>query len=485
MDSILDRLTMYRVVLYSLAIMIGVAMVFGSIGWLPYSSLAILGSTVFLVVMCWATNGLFEAVFSAPSNPESSLITALILALIFTPAVTAGDYVGLGFVAMVAIASKYILAIGKKHIFNPAAMAAVVAAFWFGNSASWWAGTTSMAVVVGILGWMVVIKVRREKTVLAFMLTVILLGIGTLYKSWSQILMHSSFLFFSTIMLTEPLTMPTMSVYQIIFGVLVGTMYVPQFHIGGLYFTPELALVCGNLFAYIVSPKQKLVLKLAKKIEYSPTMFDYIFEVNSKIKYLPGQYMEWTLAHEKSDSRGIRRYFTLASSPTESDIRVGVKFFENGSSFKKAMQKLDEEKLIVATQLAGDFVLPEDSQKKLVFVAGGIGITPFRSMLKFLVDKKQQRDIVLLYSNKTESEVAYKDVFDDAEKVVGLRSIYHTTTSQGRINSQSIENDIPDYKKRMFYISGPHQFVEAVHKILKELGLSNKQIKTDYFPGLA
>src|SRR5260370_1410080 len=120
--------------------------------------------------------------------------------------------------------------------------------------------------------------------------------------------------------------------------------------------------------------------------------------------------MEFTLAHPHSDSRGNRRYFTLASSPTENLVHLGIRFYDQGSSFKQAMFQMNGKTQFVAAQIAGDFTLPTDPSQKLVFIAGGIGITPFRSMLKYLLDTHQRRDIVMFYANRRVDEIVYKDV---------------------------------------------------------------------------
>jgi len=125
------------------------------------------------------------------------------------------------------------------------------------------------------------------------------------------------------------------------------------------------------------------------------------------------------------DSRGNRRYFTIASSPTEKELRLGVKFYPNGSSFKKALASMNEADTIIASQLSGDFIMPSNKKKKLVFIAGGIGITPFRSMIKYLIDTKQKRDIVLIYSNRTKTDVIYKNIFDSAANIFQSKNNLH------------------------------------------------------------
>ena len=135
--------------------------------------------------------------------------------------------------------------------------------------------------------------------------------------------------------------------------------------------------------------------------------------------------MEWTLEHDRPDSRGKRRYFTLASSPTEPSLRIGVKFAERGSTFKQALTAHAwQGEPIVAAQVAGDFTLPPDPRPKLAFIAGGIGITPFRSMVKYLTDRHEKRDIVLLYANRRAEEILYRHVFAAAQRAFRFRPVY-------------------------------------------------------------
>jgi ferredoxin-NADP reductase len=222
-------------------------------------------------------------------------------------------------------------------------------------------------------------------------------------------------------------------------------------------------------------------------------MLDFLIPQKKKLAFLPGQYMEWTLPHKNPDSRGNRRYFTIASSPTEDVLRLGVKFYPNGSSYKKAMATLDTQTPIVGAQLSGEFTLPKDINQKLVFIAGGIGITPFRSMMKYLIDVKQVRPIVLFYVNKRLEEIVYLDVFNQARDQLGIKTVYTLTDPAaipadwqgkvGRIDAAMIMQDVPDFKERIFYLSGPHAMVTAYEATLKSMGVPQKQIKIDFFPG--
>jgi ferredoxin-NADP reductase len=294
-------------------------------------------------------------------------------------------------------------------------------------------------------------------------------------------------------MLTEPLTSPPTKTLRILYGVLTGFLFAPFVHIGSIYFTPELALVFGNIFVYFVSPKEKLILKLKELKEVGKDTFDFIFAPDRKFSFVPGQYMEWTLGHKNTDNRGNRRYFTLASSPTEKDIRMGVRFYPESSSFKNELKALKPGDTIVAGSRAGDFTLPKNKSKKLVFVAGGIGITPFRSMIKYLVDYNEKRDIVLFYSNKKIEDVAYTEVFDGAYEKLGIRTVYTLTDKTvapvlwrgelGHIDANMIRRNVPGFLDRTYYISGPNTMVKTFKNTLVKMGIEKSQIITDFFPG--
>lgn len=492
---------MYRLVLYVLIGLIALATVFSYFHLLAFSPLSLLLSTGFLVVICWATNSLLASIFAVPTNVESTCITALILAMIIDPAKSPNDLPFLGWAAVLAISSKYILALHRKHFFNPAAIAVVITAFALGESASWWVGTASMLPVVLPGGVLLVRKLRQGKMVLLFVMasltTVCIVSLVqgfSVPKELQQLLVESPLFFFATIMLTEPLTAPPTKKLKGIYGIMVGVLFIPQVHLGPIYSTPELALVVGNLYSYMVSPKQKVTLKLKRKRKIAFNIADFVFQPSQRLVFKPGQYMEFTLAHPKPDSRGNRRYFTLASSPTERDLHLGVRFYANSSTFKQFLYRLDGRTTMIAGQLAGDFTLPDDSEQKLVFIAGGIGITPFRSMLKYLLDMRQPRDIILLYVNKTANEIAYQDILSEAQRLPGIRVFYALTDTQaiprnwrgfaGRIHEGMILNTIPDYQDRTYYISGPPDMVRAYEHILKNMGVKLDQIKKDFFPGL-
>ena len=495
-DDFLNSITMYRLVLYVLTCYLVVALVLSFFNLLPFSSIDLLISSGILIVVCGITNKFFAKIFKASSNVESIFITAFILSLIITPARNFNEAIFLSLVAVLSQGSKYIFAINRKHIFNPAALAIFTSFMIFKFGASWWVGNIYLFPFVFLGGLLILKKIRRFRMSTIFILTSILIPIGIYYflkltnqpvdpfflNDFFKYLPESPIFFFAFIMLTEPQTSPNKGNFQLIYAVLVAALfYIWGFLPVTIYYPLELSILFGNIFSYLVSPKEKLVLGLKEKTKIAQDIYEFAF--SGELKFLPGQYLEWTLGQKKPDSRGNRRYFTIASSPTEQQLKIGVKSYPNGSSFKKALLGLQEGDQIVASQLSGEFILPQDSTRKLVFLAGGIGITPFRSIIKFLLDTNQKRDIILLYSNKIESDIVYKDIFDEASKKLGTKVVYVNTDTAGYIDEKMIKQEVPDFKERIFYISGPHSMVDAFEKTLKKMGV--KKIKVDFFPGYA
>ncbi len=487
---------MYRLVLYYLIVILLAAFGLSFFGFFVFGPWALVISTLVILVVCWLTNFIFAWAFRVPTNAESVYITALILVCIVSPTASFSLMI---WASVLAMASKYILAIKKKHLFNPAAIAVVLTAYIFNQSANWWVGTLSLTPIVILGGLLLTRKLIRFDLVLSFLivaiLTIVTPYLGNFTDSLniiSTVFFHTSFFFFAFVMLTEPLTSPPTRYLRIVYGVIVGLLFSPAVHLGSVYSTPELALIIGNLFVYLVSPKQRLVLTLKKKIQSAKDIVDFIFIPDQKLQFTAGQYMEWTIDPKGADSRGNRRYLTIASSPTEEVIAIGVRFPETPSTFKQRLLELKPGDKIIASQLAGDFTLPKynsnGENKKIVLVAGGIGITPYYSMIKNTIDRNEKRDIVLLYSNKLSTDAIYQFLWDEAKEKIGLKNIQAVTDKAdpkytGRITPELIKQEIPDFMHRYFYLSGPHALVIGFEETLKSLGVKRSHIKTDFFPG--
>lgn len=477
--------------LFFLSIIVGVAILLSALGLLPYNPQDILAQTIFLLAICWGTNALLARIVNTKPNSESSLITGLILTAIVGPVSLPGGLIALAAIAVAAMGSKYLFVINESHVFNPAAFGVIVGALFLGSPASWWIGSKAMAPFILAGGLVIAQKMRRFHLVISFLalyLGLFFLGnvfmegdsLGQTLVIIKNLLVVSPLLFFTFVMLPEPLTAPQTPYQRTLFGAFVGfALFSLQRFASQIPFSLELSLLAGNALGRIINPNFRQSFVLQKKERLAPSITGFWFGPSRPFDFTPGQFLEYTIVHPRPDARGVRRYFTVASSPTEGSILLATKFAKLGSTFKQALREMREGNKIIASKVAGDFVLPVNTSVKLAFIAGGIGITPFRSMVQYLLDTKQSRDIVLLYGAKSEEELVFNDIFSKAHKQFGMKTVY----TLERIDEAFIRKEVKDFKERAFYVSGPEPMVEGIEKILAGMRLAAKKIKRDYFPG--
>lgn len=270
------------------------------------------------------------------------------------------------------------------------------------------------------------------------------------------------------------------------------------YRFGPIYATPEMTLLIVNLYAWVVNPKMRVMLSVVTRKELVPSIWEVVLVLNEKSKnpnkhrFLAGQYAEWMVPHNKPDSRGTRRFITIASSPTEQELRIVLKLPDHPSSWKRALVKSEPPPMVMMAGLSGEFVLPQDEQTPVAFLAGGIGITPLLSMIKHMMDTKQNRDVVLVYACSSGSEFISEKMFQEAKRF-GVRTEYVITREEGappgwkgntgRVTPSMLTHLIPDFTKRTWYLSGPSAMVDGYENHLEEMGISRGSIKKDYFPG--
>ena len=211
------------------------------------------------------------------------------------------------------------------------------------------------------------------------------------------------------------------------------------------------------------------------------------FKPERKMQYTAGQFTELYLQHDNADNRGVRRWFTISSSPTDDMLSITTKFFgDQASTFKKTLFSLQPGTPLKLADAMGDFVLPKDPSIPLVFVAGGIGVTPMHSMIKWLHDTKEKRDIHLIYAVNQIEDIAFEPLFRE----YGLKftpvvkeppANYEGET--GRLDADRILSLIGNNDKALIYLSGPEPMIEALEKGLKGKGVDKKRLVTDFFPG--
>lgn len=267
-------------------------------------------------------------------------------------------------------------------------------------------------------------------------------------------------------------------------------------------------------------------LPIASKKYETADVISVCFETKAAaVNFQAGQFVRLTLPGVANDARGSSRFFSLASSPTEKNfIMIATKISE--SPFKQQLAKLAVGEVVNISGPFGKFVLTNTASKQHVFLSGGIGITPFRSMLKYATDKKLPHKIVLLYSNQTPEDVVFKE---DLEKIAAenpnitiVNTITRPETSNnatlrqglrlssvrlssppkpaerpqgkqlhnnnliweaGRIDKAMISKFARDIPNSIFYICGPPSMVETLATMVKDMGISDEHLKLERFTG--
>ena len=482
-DNVLNRYTMYRVLLYGLAVLLVIAAVLGLSGAVSVSVGPLVITTTVLLASCYAANKAFSYALRIPANTESWLISALILACILPPADSVSKVLYAALAGILAMASKFILTYRGSNIVNPAAFGAFVVSITGVLPAIWWIATPWLTPFTILLALVVLRKQRRFQLFFTFAIAAVAMLIltGTVLQGLSlvSVLREATLswpiIFFGSVMLTEPATLPPTRYYRLILAVIVGLLFTSQLHAGRLATTPQAVLLVGNILTVLAVPAYGALLKLREVRRLSPEIYEVSFERPLGFHFTAGQYAELTIPHIHADSRGNRRTFSLASSPTSKEIQFTFRVAEKGRSFKAGLIRLQPGRLLRVSHVAGDFTLPKDASKPLLFIAGGIGVTPFHSMVTSLTST---HDIVLLYVASDPQNFVYKDDFDQASDH-GVRTSY----IEGRLTPEILRSQVSDLGQRLVYISGPDGMVRSYKRMLDEMGISRLAIKSDYFSG--
>jgi ferredoxin-NADP reductase len=232
--------------------------------------------------------------------------------------------------------------------------------------------------------------------------------------------------------------------------------------------------------------------KIKTKREVAKGTLMVTFELlGEEIDWTPGEYF-WVelLDPPYDDEKGPRRHITVVTSPTEGGA-LGLATRLRDSAFKKSLAELPEGAPVDVEQPKGSFLLPEDTSKDYVFIAGGIGITPFRSMLRYIADKGLDYKVTLIYSNRDRESTAFLDELEELERAIpGMRLVCTMTqddTWDGdtRMLDADVVKDIlgADLESFQFMIAGPPQMAKSVQDSLLEAGLSEEQVAADSFSG--
>lgn len=229
-----------------------------------------------------------------------------------------------------------------------------------------------------------------------------------------------------------------------------------------------------------------LELKIKAIIPQTYNVKSYRLEVDETQDFKAGQFLSVALKARPE----LKRYLSISSSPTEKSYIEFTKKITQ-SEFSRILDKLKPGDWLRVQYPYGSFTL-DDTAKKIAFLSGGIGITPIRSISKYVIDKNLDTDMVLIYANRTIEDIVFREDFDLMQKQCPKLKVVHVLSKPvpgfkcmaGLINKQVIKEAMPDYAERKFYICGPPSMVEAMKKmLLDELVLSEEKVVTENFIG--
>lgn len=200
-----------------------------------------------------------------------------------------------------------------------------------------------------------------------------------------------------------------------------------------------------------------------------------------RFDFVPGMFSSLFLKPEDK----LFRSYSIASSPNEDHMEFMIEMINGKFTSLLANLKVGDE--IYVSEPRGAFTYQPDSQHSDLFLAAGIGIAPFFSMLRFLRSRNLKRNIYLFYSIKHKEDIVNSSELQSYEDI-GLKLVYTVTRDhgdnnwngeRGRINMQMIKNHVEDFASSTVYLCGGIKFVKDIVEELKSEGIKDEQIKRD------
>lgn len=222
-------------------------------------------------------------------------------------------------------------------------------------------------------------------------------------------------------------------------------------------------------------------------IQRTPSVKSFQIALPQPVDFKVGQFMEVTILLA---GREGKKYFTISSPPIETRFIEFTKRITQ-SPFSQTLNQMKPGDWIRISMPLGRFTL-ERAEGKIAFLSGGIGITPIRSMCQFAADMKMDRDIVLLYGNRNQTDIPFQDEFENMKKVLPRLRVVHVLDAPkegwqghtGHIIKEIIAKEIPDHAERTFFVCGPPKMVEGLTRILTDdLRLAKEQVVIENFDG--
>lgn len=233
--------------------------------------------------------------------------------------------------------------------------------------------------------------------------------------------------------------------------------------------------------------------KLNKRSEIAERTMAFCLEKPAGFLFKAGQYLDLTLIDPpEMDSEGPVRSLSIASAPCEEDLVVATRMRD--SAFKRAIARVPLGAKLKVEGPSGSFTLHKNAAKAAVFLAGGIGITPFRSMLRQAAEERSAHQLYLFYSNRRPEDAAFlKELSELARSnphfifVPSMsemeRSKQDWSGERGFIDRDMLVKHFCDLKGPIYYVAGPPAMVAAMQQMLIKAGVDEDDIRTEEFGG--
>ena len=224
-------------------------------------------------------------------------------------------------------------------------------------------------------------------------------------------------------------------------------------------------------------------LELTGREEVAQGTMAFRFAKPAGFDFKPGQSANFTLLEPPTEPNSTRRTFSLASAPFENELVVATRMRE-GSGFKRALKALPLGTKVRLVGPAGNMTLHEDPARAAVLIAGGIGITPFRSMLLQAEHERLEHPLFLAYSNRRREHAAFLAELQALEKRnPRFRLLAPMTDTEGMINEETLTRFVGGAAAPVYYLAGPPAMVEAMKAILARNGVGPHDVRSEEFFG--
>lgn len=236
----------------------------------------------------------------------------------------------------------------------------------------------------------------------------------------------------------------------------------------------------------------KFELTFLKKEKQSYDAYSIYFDrKNLNFNFKAGQYLKLFLDIEKADARGSSRYFTISSSPTDKDyLTITTRIIK--SSFKLTLNFLKPGDKLKAFGPIGYFDFDPEINKDVVFIAGGIGVTPYHSLIRYIDFNDFSTKVTLLASFDLKKNAVFYNEFKEVERKNSAIKIIYSLTKEnksipgfesGRIDENMIKKYVHNISFQKYFITGPQAMVENLYSMIKNLNISDEKIFKEDFPG--